>query len=144
MKTTSGVGRSDLAFQRSSTFRWCGPYLTFARSGSGLSFCCWAMAGARSKGPRHSAKKVSLTEEDRSHVFIISNDYLIQGVEESRKVLFCDSNSRLWTAKRPAYSKVPTLQRTSRKGKRAISLDSQYLAGKVSSTASAKPHRATA
>ncbi len=52
MYTTSGVGRSALAFQRSSTLRSWGPYFTPARSGAGFSACLalafsWAGAWAR-------------------------------------------------------------------------------------------------
>src|SRR3954454_19935176 len=41
MKIRSGVGRSDRAFHRSSTFRSCGPYRTSDSSGRGFP---WAQA----------------------------------------------------------------------------------------------------
>src|SRR6266550_640174 len=40
MWITSGVGRSDLAFHRSRTFRSCGPYEAFATSGGSEGLCC--------------------------------------------------------------------------------------------------------
>src|SRR5687767_12333149 len=61
MNTTSGVGELDFAFQRSSTFRSWGPYLTLARAGAGLSAaafflpCADDVAGCSSKAARASA-----------------------------------------------------------------------------------------
>src|SRR5260370_40351435 len=40
MWITNGVGRLDLAFHRSRTFRSCGPYEAFATSGGREGFCC--------------------------------------------------------------------------------------------------------
>src|SRR5437868_2948312 len=58
MKTTSGVGLSALAFQRSRTFRSCGPYLLSAKSGGGLGcsffFSCPEAAGSSSVSTRNA------------------------------------------------------------------------------------------
>ena len=59
MNTKSGVGWSDLAFHKSSTFRACGPYETLARSGDGLSspffLARWASKLAESETSSNSA-----------------------------------------------------------------------------------------
>src|SRR5262244_3541218 len=74
MKITKGVGRSELAFQRSSTLRSCGPYEVFATSGGRRGLACFLVfvgCAPRVTADIHTAATASLGNRRQEFMLIL-------------------------------------------------------------------------